>query len=63
MPGDKPHWVDLFREVVTSGLCTGCAACIVACPYDLLRYDDSESRYRPFHVPEEGGTADCTRGE
>ena len=63
MPGDKPHWVDLFSEVVTSGLCTGCAACIVACPYDLLRYDDTNGRYRPFHVAEEGGLADCTRGE
>lgn len=63
MPGDKPHWVDLFREVVTSGLCTGCAACVVACPYDLLGYDDAMGRYRPFHVEAEGGTAGCTRGE
>ena len=61
--GDKPHWVDLFKEVVTSGLCTGCAACVVACPYDLLRYDDTNGRYRPFHVEAEGGIADCTRGE
>ena len=61
--GDKPHWVDLFKEVVTSGLCTGCAACVVACPYDLLRYDDTNGIYRPFHVEAEGGIADCTRGE
>jgi coenzyme F420 hydrogenase subunit beta len=63
MPGDKLHWVDLFREVVTSGLCTGCAACVVVCPYDLLGYDDTMGRYRPFHVEAEGGVADCTRGE
>jgi coenzyme F420 hydrogenase subunit beta len=63
MPPDKPHWKELFQEVVTSGLCTGCAACIVACPYDVLRYDDQEGHYRPFHVDADGGVADCTHGE
>ena len=63
MPGDKPHWAHLFTEVVTSGLCTGCAACIVVCPYDVLEYDDSGGRYRPFHVLADGGAEDCTHGE
>jgi coenzyme F420 hydrogenase subunit beta len=63
MPPDKPHWKELFAEVVTSGLCTGCAGCIVACPYDVLRYDDGEGHYRPFHVDADGGVADCTHGE
>jgi coenzyme F420 hydrogenase subunit beta len=63
VPGDKPHWAHLFTEVVTSGLCTGCAACIVACPYDVLEYDDSGGRYRPFHVEADGGAEDCTHGE
>ncbi len=63
MPPEKPHWAHLFREVVTSGLCTGCAACIVACPYDVLGYDDGGGRYKPFHVEEEGGFDDCTHGE
>jgi coenzyme F420 hydrogenase subunit beta len=62
LPGDKPHWAHLFREVVTSGLCTGCAACIVACPYDVLGYDDTAGRYRPFHVEADGGAEDCTHG-
>src|SRR5271156_2294952 len=62
MPVDKPHWADLYTEVVTSGLCTGCAACVVVCPYDVLGYDDSEGNYKPFHVAEDGGTADCTHG-
>jgi len=52
-----------MREVVTSGLCTGCAACVVACPYDVLGYDDTLGRYRPFHVEEYGGREDCTYGE
>jgi coenzyme F420 hydrogenase subunit beta len=63
VPGDKPHWAHLFTEVVTSGLCTGCAACIVVCPYDVLEYDDSGGRYRPFHVLADGGAEDCTHGE
>ena len=62
MPPEKPHWAHLFNEVVTSGLCTGCSACVIACPYDVLGYDDTEGRYKPFHVAEEGGEADCTHG-
>jgi coenzyme F420 hydrogenase subunit beta len=63
VPPEKPHWAHLFSEVVTSGLCTGCSACIVACPYDVLGYDDTAGRYKPFHVPEQGGADDCTHGE
>lgn len=62
MPPEKPHWAHLFTEVVTSGLCTGCSACVVACPYDVLGYDD-EATYRPFHVEATGGLDDCTHGE
>jgi coenzyme F420 hydrogenase subunit beta len=63
LPPEKPHWAHLYREVVTSGLCTGCSACVVACPYDVLGYDDSKGLYRPFHVDEAGGFDDCTHGE
>jgi coenzyme F420 hydrogenase subunit beta len=62
MPPEKPHWAELFTEVVTSGLCTGCSACIVVCPYDVLGYDDTHGRYRPFHVEEFGGADNCTHG-
>ena len=40
MPPEKPQWAELFTEVVTSGLCTGCSACVIACPYDVLGYND-----------------------
>ncbi|HEV2361652.1 MAG TPA: Coenzyme F420 hydrogenase/dehydrogenase, beta subunit C-terminal domain, partial [Acidimicrobiales bacterium] len=63
MPPEKPHWAHLFKEVVTSGLCTGCAGCIVACPYDVLGYDETGGRYKPFHVEDFGGAEDCTHGE
>lgn len=61
MPPSKPHWAHLIREVVESGLCTGCAACVVACPYDVLGYD--AERYKPFHLNADGGPLDCTYGE
>ena len=63
MPPEKPHWAHLYREVVTAGTCTGCAGCIIACPYDVLGYDDAGGRYKPFHVEESGGIDDCTYGE
>jgi coenzyme F420 hydrogenase subunit beta len=63
MPLEKPQWKELFSEVVTSGLCTGCAACIVACPYDVLDYETAGGVYRPFHLDIDGGPADCTHGE
>jgi len=62
MPPEKPHWADLFTEVVTSGLCTGCAGCVIACPHEVLRYDDTEGVYRPWKVDEDGGPEDCTHG-
>ncbi len=62
MPPEKPHWADLYTEVVTSGLCTGCSACVIACPYDVLGYDDAGGTYRPFHVEDAGGATDCTHG-
>jgi coenzyme F420 hydrogenase subunit beta len=62
VPPEKLHWAHLYDEVVTSGLCTGCSACVVVCPYDVLGYDDTEGRYKPFHVAEEGGADNCTHG-
>jgi coenzyme F420 hydrogenase subunit beta len=63
VPPDKPHWAHLYEEVVTSGLCTGCAGCIIACPHDVLKYDDTGGVYRPWKVEEDGGPLDCTHGQ
>jgi coenzyme F420 hydrogenase subunit beta len=63
MAVEKPHWKELFTEVVTSGLCTGCAACIISCPHDVLAYDADQGAYKPFHLDVDGGREDCTHGE
>ncbi|MDQ6783595.1 MAG: Coenzyme F420 hydrogenase/dehydrogenase, beta subunit C-terminal domain [Actinomycetota bacterium] len=59
----RAQWAELFEEVVTSGLCTGCAGCVVACPHDVLGYDDTNGVYRPFHLEEEAGPGGCGHGE
>ena len=42
MPPEKLQWKHLYEEVVTSGLCTGCAGCVIACPHDVLGYRDDD---------------------
>jgi coenzyme F420 hydrogenase subunit beta len=57
------QWKELYAEVVTSGLCTGCAGCVVACPHDVLSYNDADGIYKPFHIEEELGPDNCIHGE
>ncbi len=57
------QWKELYAEVVTSGLCTGCSGCVVACPHDVLGYKDTEGVYKPFHLEEELGPDNCIHGE
>jgi coenzyme F420 hydrogenase subunit beta len=56
------QWKELYAEVITSGLCTGCAACVIACPHDVIGYNHVEKGYRPFHLEEELGLDDCIHG-
>jgi coenzyme F420 hydrogenase subunit beta len=56
------QWAELYTEVVTSGLCTGCAACVVACPHDVIGYHHRSGGYRPFHIEDALGPGDCTHG-
>lgn len=60
MPGAKNNtqWYELYHEVVTSGLCTGCTACIVACPFHVLAYED----YKPVQLQEDG-VDQCAHGD
>ncbi|MGH9121777.1 MAG: Coenzyme F420 hydrogenase/dehydrogenase, beta subunit C-terminal domain [Acidimicrobiales bacterium] len=57
------QWAELYEQVVTSGLCTGCAGCVVACPHDVLGYDEARGVYRPFHLEAELGPGDCGHGQ
>jgi len=57
------QWLELYDEVVTTGLCTGCAGCVIACPHDVLGYDHQSGGYRPFHLEEELGPTDCGHGQ
>jgi coenzyme F420 hydrogenase subunit beta len=64
---DKTQWRDLHDEVVVSGLCTGCSACVVVCPFHVLGYDHNDGSghngaYRPFHL-EEGPADHCSHGD
>ena len=57
------QWKELYDEVVTTGLCTGCAGCVIACPHDVLGYTHESGGYRPFHLEEELGLDDCGHGQ
>jgi coenzyme F420 hydrogenase subunit beta len=71
MTGDAPvkaerwtaQWKELFDEVINVGLCTGCAGCVIACPHDVIGYKHEEKGYKPFHLEDELGPANCTHGE
>jgi coenzyme F420 hydrogenase subunit beta len=57
------QWKELYDEVVTTGLCTGCAGCVIACPHDVLGYTHESGGYTPFHLEEELGLDDCVHGQ
>src|SRR4029079_8933102 len=57
------QWKELYAEVITTGLCTGCAGCVVACPPDVIGYEHAMGAYKPFHLEDELGPTDCTHGQ
>ena len=59
---DKTQWRELYHEVVETSLCTGCAACVLACPRDVLEYDHAET-YHPFNVELSTAADDCVHGQ
>jgi coenzyme F420 hydrogenase subunit beta len=63
MPPERYQWKHLYEEVVTSGLCTGCAGCVIACPHDVLGYDDEGGVYKPIHLEEGWAPDNCSHGE
>ncbi|MCB0961878.1 MAG: Coenzyme F420 hydrogenase/dehydrogenase, beta subunit C-terminal domain, partial [Acidimicrobiales bacterium] len=57
------QWKELYEEVITSGLCTGCSACVISCPHDVIGYEHREGHYKPFHLEDELGLSDCVHGQ
>ena len=55
------QWKELMHEVVDTNLCTGCAACIMACPRHVLDYD--ENAYHPFNFEDSTPEDDCVHGQ
>lgn len=59
----RHQWKELYEEVIDSGLCTGCAGCVIACPHDVIGYKHEPGNYKPFHLEEELGLTDCGHGQ
>ena len=63
MPTEKLQWKHLYDEVVTTGLCTGCAGCVIVCPHDVLGYRADDGLYKPWQMEEGYGPGDCSHGQ
>lgn len=57
------QWKELYSEVIQSGLCTGCAGCVISCPHDVIGYTHEPGAYKPFHLEDELGADNCLHGE
>jgi coenzyme F420 hydrogenase subunit beta len=57
------QWKELYSEVIESGLCTGCAGCVISCPHDVIGYTHEPGAYKPFHLEDELGLDNCVHGE
>jgi coenzyme F420 hydrogenase subunit beta len=60
MAKGEVHWRELYREVVDTGLCTGCAACVMVCPKDVLGYTDA---YYPVQIGPGMDVDQCVIGD
>jgi len=60
----KYSWQDLARDVIPTGLCTGCSGCVIACPHEVLSLD--QHVWKPELAPDawvDGDERRCVYGE
>ncbi len=57
------QWKELYEEIIDTGICTGCAGCVISCPHDVIGYEHEPGAYKPFHLEEELGDSDCIHGQ
>ena len=55
------QWRELYHEVVQTNLCTGCAACVMACPRDVL--DCTVDYYHPVQIGDAMAVDECFHGD
>jgi coenzyme F420 hydrogenase subunit beta len=56
---ERKHWKHLHREVVATGICCGCSACVVACPHDVIEMEDFDPVMQDLTL----GPDNCIHGE
>ncbi len=56
---DRKHWKHLYAEIVSTEICCGCSACIVACPHKVLELQD----FDPIQTDGSSPFDNCVHGE
>ena len=56
---DRKHWKHLYEEIVSTEICCGCAACVVACPHKVLEMQD----FDPVQTDARSPFDNCIHGE
>jgi coenzyme F420 hydrogenase subunit beta len=55
----RKHWKHLYEEIVSTEICCGCAACVVACPHKVLEMQD----FDPVQIDARSPFDNCIHGE
>jgi coenzyme F420 hydrogenase subunit beta len=55
----RKHWKHLYEEIVSTEICCGCAACVVACPHKVLEMQD----FDPVQTDALSPFDNCIHGE
>jgi len=55
----RKHWKHLYEEIVSTEICCGCSACIVACPHKVLELRD----FDPVQTDARSPFDNCIHGE